>query len=224
LQQKEALVQITAIAAGIGQQNKHVAAEEPHSVLLIPGMGNSGPRHWQSFWEILPNFRRVQFGDWERPKLHEWVPELDRSIRESDRPLVLVGHSLGSLAAVWWLSNHWTEIYREKVRGVLLVAPPDVDDEAADVRIRDFRPLPQLRLPIPSLLVASRSDPYASFDRSSDMARQWGSSLVDAGPAGHINAESRLGEWASGLTLLARLTGHNPHRLIAEIGLRMVLA
>jgi predicted alpha/beta hydrolase family esterase len=215
-------VQLTKIATDVGRHDG--PKTEPHSVLMVPGLGNSRPRQWQSFWEILPDFRRIEFDHRGNPRLHEWVPQLDRAIRESPRPLVIAAHCLGCLAAVWWAARHWTEVFREKVCGFLLVAPPDVDDERADPAFRDFCPLPQLRLPVASLLVASRNDPYARFERSAEMARTWGSSLVDAGPAGHINAEARLGEWATGLELVARLTGHNPHRLIAEIGLRLVLA
>ena len=62
----------------------------PHGVLILPGLDNSGPRHWQSAWERLPHFKRVDFGEWRGPRLHDWVPRLDRAVRESPRPIVLV--------------------------------------------------------------------------------------------------------------------------------------
>jgi predicted alpha/beta hydrolase family esterase len=48
------------------------------------------------------------------------------------------------------------------------------------------------------MVVASANDPYASIAFSRACARHWGSSLVEAGPLGHINAASNLGEWAWG--------------------------
>jgi predicted alpha/beta hydrolase family esterase len=193
-------------------------------VLLLPGLGDSPPRHWQSHWEQLSHCRRVSLGDWSRPRLHEWVPALDRAVRESARPVVLAAHSLGCLAAAWWASLCWVEAFRDKVRGALFVAPPDVDALEADPRIRDFRPLPRLRLPFRTILVASRSDPYAPYARSERMAACWGSELVDAGEAGHLNAESGLYEWTQGLRLLAGLSGDNPNLMVAELGLRSAMA
>jgi len=203
---------------GIGEE------EGPHGVLILPGLDDSGPRHWQSAWNRLPHFRRVDFEDWAAPKLHDWVPRLDRAVRENPRPVVLVAHSLGCIAAAWWAALSWSEAFRDKVFGALLVAPPDIDDEAIDPRIRDFRPLPRLRLPFPSIVVASRNDPYCRFSRAEEIARGWGSDFVDAGAAGHINSDSPIGAWAEGLPLLARLSGHNANLLVAELGLRTALA
>jgi predicted alpha/beta hydrolase family esterase len=196
----------------------------PTTILTIPGLDNSGPKHWQSYWEVLPHCRRVELGDWQQPRLHEWVPALDRAVRESPTPVVLAAHSLGCLAAAWWAALCWVEAFREKVKGALLVAPPDVDDLGSEARLRDFRPLPRMRLPFPTLLVASRNDPYATFDGAKEMAAAWGSELIDAGPAGHINADSGIDEWPRGLRLVAALGGHNANLLVTELGLRTALA
>jgi predicted alpha/beta hydrolase family esterase len=69
----------------------------------------------------------------------------------------------------------------------------------------DFSPAPRQPLPFPTILVASRNDPYASFDTASGLAEAWGSQLVDVGRAGHINAESGLGIWEQGVALLETL-------------------
>ena len=57
----------------------------------------------------------------------------------------------------------------------------------------------------PSLLVASRNDPYMAYSRAVALARNWGSWLVDAGRSGHINADSDLGDWRFGQVTLSRL-------------------
>lgn len=198
--------------------------EDAASILILPGLDNSGPRHWQSYWELLGHCSRVDLGNWERPKLHDWVPALDRAIREAPRPVVLAAHSLGCFAAAWWATLCWVDALKEKVRGALLVAPPDVDALDVDTRIRDFRPLPRLRLPFRSVVVASRNDPYADFNRASEIAAAWGSELVDVGPSGHVNAESGLREWPRGLRLVAELGGHDPDRLVTELGIRTAFA
>lgn len=193
-------------------------------VLILPGIDNSGPGHWQTHWEMLPQCRRVDFGDWTQPRLHDWVTALDRAVRASARPVVLAAHSLGCLAVVWWASQRWTGRFARTVKGALLVAPPDVDALDIESRLRDFRPLPRPRLPFPSILVASRDDPYAAFDRAEAMAAAWGCRLIDAGAAGHLNADSGLDEWPRGLRLLAGLSGDNPNLLVTQFGLRRALA
>ncbi|HSW19526.1 MAG TPA: alpha/beta hydrolase, partial [Ramlibacter sp.] len=66
-------------------------------------------------------------------------------------------------------------------------------------------PVPQQRLPFPSILAASRNDALASFESAAAMARNWGSSLVDLGEVGHLNPASGFGEWPRALDLIAQL-------------------
>ena len=172
------------------------------NVLILPGLYDSSPLHWQSRWQQLFGYSRVAFGDWESPTLHGWIGKLEEAVAAGPDRLLLVGHSLGSLAAVWWSRS---SPLARKVSGALLVAPPDVDREDCAVVLRDFRPTPQRVLPFPSVLVASRNDKYASYAASERMAHAWGSRLVDCGKAGHINAESGLGCWTEGLSLLLGL-------------------
>jgi hypothetical protein len=38
-------------------------------ILLIPGLWNSGPEHWQSYWEgERSDCRRVEQSDWQTPR------------------------------------------------------------------------------------------------------------------------------------------------------------
>ncbi|MGI8570047.1 MAG: alpha/beta hydrolase [Methylocella sp.] len=42
-------------------------------ILVIPGLGGSGPDHWQSRLEAkIPTARRVVQADWEHPALDAW--------------------------------------------------------------------------------------------------------------------------------------------------------
>jgi uncharacterized protein len=175
-------------------------------VLNVPGLGNSGPDHWQSRWAArYPWISRVELGTWDNPDRNAWAQRLDQSIRQAGGKAILVAHSLGCLTVAWWAALYASG-YMQSVAGALLVAPADADREPSIPTIARFGPVPLLPLPFPSILVASRNDPYASFDRAAMMARYWGSHLVDAGEAGHINAESGLGDWPQGLALLDRLT------------------
>jgi len=173
-------------------------------LLTIPGIDNSGPGHWQSIWEReLDDCRRVDLGSWDRPQRNLWVTRLNATISAVSRPVVLVAHSLGCHVVGWW--NALEQPLASKVVGALLVAPPEVEDAPIDERLRPFGSIARQRLSFPSLLVASQNDPYASFGRSKRMARIWGSRLIDAGPMGHINAESGVRDWPYGLFLLRRL-------------------
>ena len=60
-------------------------------------------------------------------------------------------------------------------------------------------------LPFPSMVVASRDDSWGSLGHSERLATFWGSKFVDAGEAGHINADSGLGAWEDGRRYLSRL-------------------
>lgn len=173
-------------------------------ILTVPGLGNSGPGHWQTVWEdMLPDCRRVDLGLWDEPHRNTWVNKINLAVARADRPVVLVAHSLGCLAVAWWAE--FEQPRDGKVIGALLVAPPDVEDRPLDRRLTRFAPCPQGELPFASFLVASRNDPYMRIGAARRLADTWGSRFADAGEAGHINAQSGLGEWAFGQLLLDQL-------------------
>jgi predicted alpha/beta hydrolase family esterase len=171
-------------------------------VLLLPGWLNSGPQHWQSRWEALHGFRRVEQDDWEWPRRGDWMARLDEVLLESAQPVLLVAHSLGcQLVAAW--AAHTQHAHR--VAGALLVAPPDTEREDMPPNLFNWRPIVREPLPFASLAVVSRDDPFCVLPRAHAMTAAWGSEFVEIGARGHINGDSGLGDWSEGLALLARL-------------------
>jgi hypothetical protein len=170
-------------------------------VLILPGWGDSGPGHWQSLWERAnPGFSRVVQRDWEYPIRTEWVEVLDREIRAAGGEVILVAHSLGCITMA-----HWARSGSRPIRGALLVAPPDVEHPDFPPVTEGFAPIPRERLAFPSIVVASRNDPFGDFERSRALAQAWGSRFVDAGNSGHVNTDAGFGPWPLGETLLAEL-------------------
>ena len=178
------------------------AADTP-LILTVPGLGSSGPGHWQSNWEASLDLdvARVELGSWDDPHRNTWVNKLNLAIRRADCPVVLVAHSLGCLAVAWWVEYEAAQ-EPHNVVGALLVAPPEADEGEPDPRLTRFAPVPRGVLPFPSIVVASRNDPWIGFGRARSLAEAWGSRFADAGPGGHLNAESALGDWAFGQLLL----------------------
>lgn len=172
------------------------------TVLTVPGFGGSGPGHWQTLWEAeRSDTIRAELGLWDDPLRNVWVSRLDHAIEQAAGPVILAAHSLGCVAVAWWarLSPH---VGNGIVRGALLVAPADVDRPACTEKLKTFAPCPDQPLPFPSVLVASRDDPWIDMGRARGLARSWGSRFVDAGTRGHLNADSDLGAWAEGRRLL----------------------
>ena len=66
-------------------------------------------------------------------------------------------------------------------------------------------PVPRDRLPFPSIVAASRNDPLGRIDRVMELARDWGSRLVDLGEVGHLNPASGFGEWPRAEELIREL-------------------
>ena len=170
-------------------------------VLILPGLFNSGPEHWQSRWEAAnPALQRVMQDDWERPRCGDWVARLDAAVLATP-DAVLVAHS-SSCALV----AHWAESgFAGRVRGALLVAPSDPEAPSYPAGPTGFAPMPLRRLPFASVVVASTNDFYVSRERAELFAAAWGSRLVVIGEAGHINSESGLGDWPACLAILEEL-------------------
>ena len=181
-------------------------APMPATILILPGLFNSGEGHWQTLWEsALPNARRVLQDNWDAPKRQDWVAALDTAIAASPTPVVFAAHSLGCALAAWWAREHAGQPHASKVQGALLVAPPDVEREDFPDVVTGFAPMPLGRLPFPSIVAASSDDPWCAPSRVRAWAEHWGSIFHDIGARGHINAESGLGEWPEGREWLEHL-------------------
>ena len=185
--------------------------------LILPGWQNSGPLHWQSLWETQLSAQRVEQHDWMRPLRGDWITRLEDHVLSIDersaqqicraeaqnnhkndketrkKDLILIAHSLGChLTAAWAALSKQTH----RIQGALLVAPPE---------LKSWRPPVLQKLPFPSICVISSNDPFCELQPGKEMAAAWGSSLVELGDRGHINAESGLGAWPQGLELIAQL-------------------
>src|SRR4051795_2114 len=92
-------------------------------ILMVPGIGGSGPDHWQTRWERqLSTARRVEQASFDDPKRSEWVARIVTEVERATRPVVLVAHSLG-VAAV---AHAAPQLDGRRVRGAFLVSLPDV--------------------------------------------------------------------------------------------------
>ena len=174
-------------------------------ILIIPGYTNAGPDHWQSRWEAkIPTARRVQQAEWSKPVRDDWVQTIRETIAQCDRPVVLVGHSLGAAAAIHATMDRDACPEAQKIVGGFFVCPPDVENpEIRPRHLLTFGPYPTEPLPYPSFVVASRNDDFSTYEKAAETAANWGSFLVDAGEAGHINEKSGHGPWPEGLMVFA---------------------
>lgn len=175
------------------------------TVITVPGLGGSGPSHWQTLWErARPGTVRAELGMWSAPHRNSWVTRLDRAISQARAPVILAAHSLGCVAVAWWAALS-PQPYGWPVAGALMVAPADVDRPGVQPELAGFAPAPRAPLPFPSIVAASEDDPWVSPSRARSMAADWGSYFVDLGALGHVNAASGLGAWAEGQELLDRV-------------------
>ena len=179
-------------------------------ILIIPGWSSSGPEHWQTRWErSLKTARRVEQKDWYNPSRESWVARIRAECAAAQKPVVLVAHSLGVIAAVAALTDAPAIV--PLVVGAFLVAPADVDN-ARDWPVTEgqmfnpedsgFLPVPTAKLPCAAMLIGSATDPYCRAERARTLAAAWGAKLVEAGDNGHINAKSGHGPWPDGLLQL----------------------
>lgn len=170
-------------------------------ILIIPGYTNSGEHHWQTRWQSkLKTARRVEQAEWSKPVREDWVRRVIEEVNAAEKPVVLVAHSLGVPTAV-----HAIPEFRKKVAGAFFVAPPEVTNPAIRPKhLMTFGPYPMTRLPFPSITIASRNDPFGSFEHAENVAAAWGSHFIDAGESGHINSESGHGPWPEGTMVFAQ--------------------
>lgn len=164
-------------------------------VLVVPGLHNSGPGHWQSRWQQgYLGLTRVRQVDWACPDLEAWSERVALAAQEQPAPQIVVAHSFGCLATV-----HAAAHRGARLAGALLVAPADPARFSIELAAIDDA------LPFPTTLVASTNDPWMKLTKAGALATAWGSRLLTMDGAGHINVDSGHGEWPQGLYALRDL-------------------
>jgi uncharacterized protein len=174
----------------------------PATVLIVPGLRDAVAQHWQTLLEsrlrasgrpvaCVPPMGRDDLDCATK------VAAIERAAQSIGGPIVIVAHSGGCVMVVHWAGHTQCE-----VRGALLATPPDFEwpmpsgyPTIEALRVGGWLPVPRARLPFPSIVAASHDDPLADFDRVAEMARAWGSRLVDLGEVGHLNPASGYGDW-----------------------------
>ncbi len=138
-----------------------------------------------------------------KPLRGDWMVQLEEAVLAAPAaPVVLVAHSLGCMLTAAWAAHSRNT---QRVVGALLVAPGDPEREELRAVLKSWSPVVLRTLPFKSTLVGSNDDPYCSSARARQFAQAWGADYVDYGAAGHINADSGLGDWPEGLALLEPL-------------------
>lgn len=178
------------------------------TVLFVPGLRDHVEDHWQTHAaRAFPGSVTVAPLTQDRLSRAARVAALDAALRAIDGDVVLAAHSAGCLMVA-----HWALAPTRPIKAALLATPADVEHPLppgypsfADLSANGWLPIPQAKLPFPALVVASRNDPLAGFDRVASMARDWGAELHDAGEVGHLNPPAGFGPWPDGLRLIEQL-------------------
>jgi len=167
--------------------------------LIVPGLGNSGQEHWQTYFQKSgKDFYRIDQEEWDAPTCEEWISTIDQNVIEFDLSnIILIGHSLGCTAIA-----HWAKKYKRKIKGALLVAPSDLEAPQYTFPAVGFTPIPLEKLNFKTIVVASSNDIWVSLERASYFASNWGSEFINIGRAGHINSASGYGNWDEGMSIL----------------------
>jgi len=169
---------------------------------IVPGLGNSGPDHWQTHFENSgQNFIRINQKDWDTPASADWVKNIDEALSGYDlSTVILIGHSLGCTAIANW-AKHSQKI----IKGALLVAPSDLEAPKYNFETIGFDHVPLDKINFRTTIVASTNDEWVSIERAMFFAANWESELINIREAGHINAASGFGKWDEGLEILKSL-------------------
>jgi len=98
-----------------------------------------------------------------------WAARLDEAVRLAEEPVVLVAHGVSCFAVAWW-ARLSPASYVEKVAGALFVRPLRSALAASPEQLFAG---PKIRVPFASILAESAAE-------AAELARDWGSRLVDS--------------------------------------------
>lgn len=178
------------------------------TILLVPGLRDHVAEHWQTLLAAaLPNTRCVPPLEHDKLSRAARVAALEEALTAIDGPVILVAHSAGVM-----ITAHWAQAHRRPIHGALLATPADLETPLPAgypsmdaLRDHGWLPVPQTRLPFPSVVASSNNDPLCHAQRAAHLAACWGSRLVELGDVGHLNPLAGFGPWPLAETLIDSL-------------------
>ena len=173
---------------------------EQYQFLHVPGIGDSGETHWHTNWErMFPEIKRVVQKDWECPDREAWVKNLESYIQEyNDKPIILISHSLGGGTIIH--ADNLDKLVG--VKGIFMVALPDIEREDFPKECSGFSPMPKRKLSIPGVMVSSENDEWCAFSVAEKWAIRLGIPLINIGKKQHVCGSSEFETWEEGKKLL----------------------
>ncbi len=178
------------------------------TVLFVPGLRDHVEDHWQTHAaRDFPGSVTVEPLRVDGLSCEARVEALDAALNAIEGDVVIAAHSAGCLMVA-----HWAKNPTRRIRAALLVTPADVENPLPpayptldNLRDNGWLPIPSQKLPFPALVVASRNDLLAEFERVAGFAWDWGGELFDAGEVGHLNPPAGYGPWPKARELLEKL-------------------
>jgi predicted alpha/beta hydrolase family esterase len=175
---------------------------ENFKTFTIPGLYGSGIQHWQTRWEDLYGYTRINQNNWDDPVYEQWHENLMQALRTcKSESVVLIAHSLGChlVAKSYHRIKQWT-------RGIFFVAPPDLKSEALNKDLSSFKSELNVGFECMAWLIYSEDDPFASVPYSKSLGDTLRMKNITMGKKGHINSDSNIGDWDEGCLLFNRMT------------------
>lgn len=178
------------------------------TVLFVPGLRDHVEDHWQTHASRdFPGSVTVEPLRVDGLSREARVAAVKAAVNSIEGDVIIVAHSAGCLMVA-----HCAEDPSFKVRAALLVTPADVENalpdgypKIADLDENGWLPIARTPLPFAAIVVASRNDPLATFDKVEQLAWEWGAELYDAGEVGHLNPAAGYGPWLVSAALLRTL-------------------
>ena len=180
--------------------------------LILHGLGGNKPTHWQEWivgklTEAGKTVAYPKMPDPSSPRLDAWQTALKDELakikaNDPDAVLTVLTHSMGAISWIHFAAQfEGAEPIAERV---LLIAPPyvmpsalplDFPDSVAEFFPPPFSPAKMKAAALETVLIASDTDDYSTFDQASGYAAKLGIPIEKLSGAGHISPYYGYGEW-----------------------------
>lgn len=168
-------------------------------VIFVHGHTSSSRKDWypklaKELDKLKVDYAMPDFPGGKAPRSKDWIAAIEREVRSADKPVVLVGHSLGTRAILLYL-----DASGQKVDTVILIAAPDNEVQKGRNReeggLADFfeheLDLSKLRKSANKYIVVhSRDDGVVDYEEGVRVANGLKAELITHENRAHMSAPS----------------------------------
>ncbi|MEQ8524729.1 alpha/beta fold hydrolase [Gracilimonas sp.] len=212
------LIIISGLSLNVLGQNMEGNSQINSKVLILHGYGASSNDHWFQWLKEelrMRNFEAsiVEFPNSSNPDPAEWLKTLDEEIKNYDKNVYIIAHSLGCVTVLQHLQKGRVENNDIELGGLILVSgflePLPKLPELNTFLTPEIKTDSLQKITESVVVIGAKNDPIVPYDHIENLAHRLNAKMIELETGGHFLKSDGYREFPKVLSEVEKITTKN---------------